>query len=124
MGAITWATRREPDPYIRISKNHIAASSGAVKNLPKHLDIGITDDGVIVIRPGDTYTISTYTTGQKSKRGRIGGGALHRKLISEGALMGDYKMVYNKLRKIWEGYYQDGSRVKRRPKQPNKAKGA
>ena len=118
MDAITWANRREPAPYIRISKNHIAASSGAVKNLPKHIDIGITNDGVIVVRPGDTYTISTYTTGKRSNRGRIGGRALHQKLISEGALMGNYKMVYNKLRKIWEGYYQDGSR----PKQPSKAK--
>lgn len=87
MNNVTWAERREPEPYIRFCRRYIAANSGAVKKLPKHIDIGITNDGVILIRSGDTYTISTYDTGRKSKRGRIGGSALHRQLIEAGALM-------------------------------------
>lgn len=59
----------------------------------KYVDIG-TEDGAIVIRPGDSYIVSTFTTSKHNKlRGRIGGTGLVRSLVDAGVLIGDYHLT-------------------------------
>lgn len=93
-------------PIVHVRKKHVELNSTAygMVNL-KFVDVGTTPDGLIVIRPGDSYTVSTYKTGKQCMRGRIGGTGLVNHLLDWGILLGDYKLIQDGGK--WVAYPQD-----------------
>lgn len=109
-------------PILRLKPGYIELNNEACELLgTKFVDVGI-DDGVLIIMPGKTYTVSTYKTGYNKLRGRIGGTGLTRSLMDSGVFVGEYLFFYEEKRNRFEAYLYEQTHTVIRKKRGRKAK--
>ncbi len=110
------------DPTVKLTLKCISLNSRACELVNyKCVDVGVNSDGSIIIKDGNSYLVGKYKRKSGNFRGRIGAIGMVKQLLSSGAQLGSYKLVYNKKSKWWECFLYE-SRSGRKPKEMVNAK--